>query len=432
MTNDAPSLLILSGVQGDPRRYRTFHLYEQAHLAGLSCELSHVTDPGLRKKVKRASVVILHRAPYDSQIAWIEKVIHQKGGILIHDLDDLVFDPGAVKFIHTPDFADSVRRSLYLEDIQRYRKTLDVCDAAITSSKFLANAVRQIGKPAFVHRNAFSLEMLALAERAYRSRVFDSNRVVIGYASGTPTHDRDFAMVAQAMQICLIRHPKVELWLVGRLNPGNDWGYLSSQIKKFDFVPWRKLAEMQVMFDINLAPLEFNNPFGQSKSENKYVEAALLRIPTIASPNDSFSTAIRHADNGYLVNDEMDWLQCMEALVESPENRANLGGNAYQDILQRYHPMLRSAQLVETLNMISAKKFLFQHKNQNLGLSREKSPQTYWNSAKQERYPSLFRRGVYTLQHRNVRTLLKQIWIFIRRLVSPIFHYPILHEKDRL
>ena len=432
MTNDAPSLLILSGVQGDPRRYRTFHLYEQALLAGLNCELSHVTDPGLRKMVKRASVVILHRAPYDSQIAWIEKVTHQKGGILIHDLDDLVFDPGAVKYIHTPDFADPVRRSLYLEDVYRYRKTLDVCDAAITSNKFLANAVRQIGKPAYVHRNAFSLEMLALAERAYHSRIFDSSRIVIGYASGTPTHDLDFAMVAQALQLCLTRHPTVELWLLGRLNPGDNWGDLSSQIKKFDFVPWRKLPEMQVMFDINLAPLEFNNPFGQSKSENKYVEAALLRIPTIASPNDSFSTAIQQAKNGYLVNDEMDWYQCLEALVESPENRAIVGGNAYQEILQRYHPRVCSAQLVETLNLITAKKFIFQHNNQNLSISLERPSQTYWSSAKHERYPTLFQRGVYTLRYRSVFTLVKQIWIFIRRLVSPIFPYPILHEEELL
>ena len=67
-------------------------------------------------------------------------------------------------------------------------------------------------------------------------------------------------------------------------------------------MPWRNLPSIQVRFDINLAPLEINNPFGQSKSEIKYVEAALLRVPTIASPSDSYSAAIRHAENGYLAN----------------------------------------------------------------------------------------------------------------------------------
>jgi glycosyltransferase involved in cell wall biosynthesis len=407
-------------------------LYEQACLAGLSCELSHVTDPGLQKKVNRASVVILHRAPYDSQIAWIERVVHQKGGIFVLDLDDLIFDPEAVKFIHSPDFADRIRRSLYQEDIYRYRKTLEISDAVITSSEFLAGAVRQLGKPVYIHRNAFSLEMQFLAERAYQSRIFDPSRVVIGYASGSPTHDLDFAMVAPALKVCLSQHPTVELWLVGRLDSGDDWGNLTGQIKKFSYIPWRNLPSIQVRFDINLAPIEFNNPFGQSKSENKYVEAALLRVPTIASSSDSYCAAIRHGENSYLANNVQDWTDYLEALIEAPDTRKNLGGNAYQDILQNYHPKVRSAQLVDTLNLIAAHKFEFQNKNQISKLSHEESPQPYWSSAEQERYPSLFQRGFYTLRHRSIRTLIMQIWIFIRRLVSPIFPYRILLEKDGL
>ncbi len=427
-----PTLLILSGVQDDPRRYRTFHLFEQARLAGLSCELSHVTDPGLREKVNRASVVIIHRASYDSQIAWIEKVIHQKGGVLINDLDDLVFDPQAVRFIHSPDFADPVRRSLYQEDIRLCRKTMEVSDAVITSCEFLANAVRQLGKPAYIHRNAFSLEMLNLAERAFMSRKTDPGRVVIGYASGTPTHDLDFALIAPALQACLTRHPVVELWLVGHLDPGSNWGDLSSRIKKFSFMPWRHLPSILVRFDINLAPLETNNPFGQSKSEIKYVEAALLRVPSIASPSDSYSTAIRQGENGYLANNVQDWTDYLESLTEDAKNRKDLGAEAYQDVLQRYHPGVRAAQLVDTLNLITANKYIFRHLNQDTIFSPEKSPQDFWSSADQERYPTLLQRGLYTLRYRSFRTLLKQIWIFIRRLVSPIFPYRILLEKDGL
>ncbi len=424
MPNDAPSLLVLSGVQGDPRRYRTFHLYEQARLAGLKCELSHVTDPGLRKKVERSAVVILHRAPYDSQIARIEKVIHGKGGLFILDLDDLVIEPEAIKYIHSPDFADPVRRSVYQEDIRRYRKTLDVCDAAITSSDFLANSIRMMGKPAYVHRNAFSLEMQALAERAYHTRIFDPARIVIGYASGTPTHDRDFNLITPALQICLSRHPNVELWLVGHLDPGGDWGNLKSRIKMYSFLPWRNLPELQVRFDINLAPLEINNPFGQSKSENKYMEAALLRVPTVASPSDSYSYAIRQGENGFLANDTLDWEEYLEAFIEPVENRITMGEKAYQDVLQRYHPKVRAEQLINTLNLIAGHKFEFHSKRQKTKLTAEKQPSTYWSSAKQERFPTLFQRGIYTLQHRSLGTLLKQIWIFIRRSVSPIFPYP--------
>jgi glycosyltransferase involved in cell wall biosynthesis len=435
MTNDAPSLLILSGVQGYPRRYRTFHLFEQARLVGLDCELSHVTDPDLRTKVKRSDVVILHRTPFDSQVAWIEKVIHRNNGLFIIDFDDILFEPEAVKYIHRLDFGDPVRRSLYHEDTQRYRKTLDVCDAAITSSDFLANAIRMLGKPAYVHRNAFSMEMRSLADRVYSMRVFDPTKIVIGYSSGTPTHDQDFTIVAPALQVCLTRHPDVELWLLGYLDPGGDWGNLNNQIKKFSYVPWRNLPELQVKFDINLAPLVISNPVGQSKSEIKYMEAALLRVPTVASPGASYSTAIRQGENGYLANDLLDWVQYLETLIESPSNRITMGGKACQDVLQHYHPKVRASQLMDTLNLIAGNKFKFDSHEHKTKSSTKIQPSSNWISAEQERHPTHFQSGIYTLRHRSVGTLLKLIWIFIRKLVSPIFpyHYPLERtESDAL
>ncbi len=300
MANDAPSLLIVSGVQGDPRRYRTFHLYEQARLAGLNCQLSHITDPHLRHKVEQAAVVILHRAAFDAQVTWIERELHRNGRILINDLDDLIFDPAAVQHIHSPDFADPVRRSLYLEDVHRFRQTLDVCDHVIVSSDYLAERVKQLGKPASVHRNAFSLEMLAIARATQPSLPAKAGRQVIGYASGTPTHDQDFALIKPALHSILSRYPNVEAWLVGRLDPGRDWGTVHDRVKRVDFVPWRKLPGILVNFDVNLAPLQVDNPFGQSKSEIKYIEAALCCVPTIASPSDSYQYAIQDGQNGYL------------------------------------------------------------------------------------------------------------------------------------
>ncbi len=423
MTGEKPSLLILSGAQADSRRYRTFHLYEQACLAGLKCELSHVTDPQLRTKVKAASVVIIHRTAYDSQIAWLEKDVHQRGGILILDLDDLVFDPDAIQYIHSPDFADPIRRSLYQEDVINHRKTLDVCDYVITSTDYLADRIRQLGKPVVVHRNAFSLEMLAISNKAYLARTINPNKFVIGYASGTPTHDLDFAMIKPALQSIITRFSNVELWLVGPLDAGEDWGRQAGRITKLNRLPWRKLPEIQAQFDINLAPLQIDNPFAQSKSEIKYVEAALLRVPTIASPSDSYSYAMRDGKNGNLVHETHDWEHCLDDLIRHSEGRTERGGNAYQDVLQRYHPLVRARQFLDTLNLITGFTDERHYKILDSKLSDIKNTDTYWSSAEQEHHPTLFQRGIYTLRHRNLRTLLMQIWIFIRRLVSPIFPF---------
>lgn len=417
------SILILSGARGDTRRYRAFHLYEQARLLGLNCQLAHVADRSFTEKVEASRIVMIHRAPYDDQITSLEREIHRKNGRLIQDLDDLIFDPTAFKYIHSPDFADPIRASLFQEEMSFNRKTLEVCDMILTSTEYLAESVRQLGKPLRVHRNAFSFEMLAYSENAYASRKSRPDRIVIGYASGTATHNQDFALVKPELQAMLRRHPNVELWIVGPLDPGNDWGSLNNQVRRLKLVPWRKLPEIQVQFDINLAPLQIDNPFGQSKSEIKYVEAALLRIPTVASPSDAYKYAIRNADNGFLAGDPQEWQQILEELIEHSELRTSVGERAYQDVVLRYHPLVRAHELSGTLNSLLGDRFGSPAIDVPSNISQNSMAQPFWSCAELERFPNLIQRGIYTLRYRNFRTLLQQIWIYFRRMVSPLFPY---------
>ncbi|OGN91235.1 MAG: hypothetical protein A2Y88_06325 [Chloroflexi bacterium RBG_13_48_10] len=423
MNDSSHSILILSGARGDTRRYRTFHLFEQTRLLGLQSQLSHVTDGKLSEKVKASDIVIIHRAAYNRQIAWLEKEIHQKNGKLIQDFDDQIFDPTAFKFINSVDFADPIRASLYQEEMGLNRKTLDVCDICLTSTDYLADCIRQLGKPVHVHRNAFSLEMLEGSEAAYASRKFRPDKIVIGYASGTSTHNQDFALIKPAVQEVLSGHPNVELWLVGPLDPGEDWGRLDNQIRRIKLVPWRKLPEIQAQFDINLAPLRIDNPFGQSKSEIKYVEAALVRIPTIASPSEAFKFAIRQADNGFLAGNLLEWQKTMESLIEQPTLHTTVGERAYQDAKLHYHPSVRARELVETLNSMIDQKFDLPNNDLINGVSQTELLESFWSKPNLERSPTLIQRGLYTLRYRNLRTLLQQVWIYFRRMVAPIFPY---------
>jgi glycosyltransferase involved in cell wall biosynthesis len=423
MTDNNPSILIISGARGDTRRYRTFHLYEQTRLLGLDSQLSHVMDRHFREKVESSVIVIIHRAAFNRQIAWLEAEIHQKNGRLIQDLDDLIFDPTAFRYINSVDFADPIRATLYQEEMGLNRKTLQACDIVLTSTDYLAECVRPLGKPVRIHRNAFSNELYKLSEQAYASRKSRSDKIVIGYASGTSTHNQDFALIKPALQAILGRHPNVELWLIGPLDPGNDWGSLNNQIRKLKLVPWRNLPEIQAQFDINLAPLRIDNPFGQSKSEIKYMEAGLLRIPTIASPSEAFRFAIRHADNGFLAGDPQEWENILEGLINQPELRTNVGDKAYQDVKLHYHPLVRARELVVTLNSMLGEKFELPGSDLITDQSQDGSSQSFWSSAELEHSPTLIQRGLYTLKYRNLRTLLQQVWIYIRRMVSPIFPY---------
>jgi glycosyltransferase involved in cell wall biosynthesis len=415
-----PSILLLSGVRGDTRRYRTVHPYEQLCLLGAEVSLSHISDPQLRQKARKADVVIIHRSPWDGQVSWLVNELRRRGGLLIQDTDDLIFDPAVFQFIDSPDFADPVRASLYQEDLRRNRRTLDACAAVTAATDFLAEQARGLGKPAWVHRNAFSLEMAALSEAAYAARA-PRDKVVIGYASGTPTHNRDFALVKPALQAVMRNYSQVELHILGHLDPGSDWGDLAGRIRTFPLVPWRELPALLAGCDVNLAPLRGDNPFGQSKSEIKYVEAALLRIPTVASPTAAFQTAIRSGENGFLA--DADWLPALEALITDAALRQQMGQRAYHDVMQRYHPLQRANDLAATLQAIS-----IEVRGQPLWAELPAPAEIthlerFQTPPELERSPSLARLGLHNLRYRGPRTLLLQAWVFFRRLMAPIFPY---------
>lgn len=123
-------ILILSGVRGDTRRFRTFHPYEQLSLAGVPCRLSHLTHPALLELVSQAQMVIFHRTAWNG---YVEKLF-QIPPLATMDVDDLLFNPAVFQWIDSPGFQDPLLAALYQAEMRRQRNTLDACQAVIAST----------------------------------------------------------------------------------------------------------------------------------------------------------------------------------------------------------------------------------------------------------------------------------------------------------
>ena len=418
------NISILSGVQGDTRRYRAFHLFEQLRLAGVSTELAHICDAKASDIAARADILILQRVTWDENVDAIITSARKRGSFVIADIDDYIFDPDAFQWIDSPDFKDRTRAGLYRENLLRNRRTIMLSDGVLVSTPFLSRQVEKFGLPVRLHRNGFSLEMYACSLRARANQPARSNQgpVVIGYASGTPTHNRDFALVRPVIEKVLRENPRVIFAYAGHLDPGTEWGPLRERVRRLPFVPWRELPTTLAGFSINLAPLRLDNPFSQSKSEIKYMEAAMVNVPTVASPTNAFQDAIHPGDNGFLAGSERDWERVLTQLVNQPDTVITVGENAYRHVLQSYSPWQRSVEIQKILNS------LLDETNCSLPRISLTVPEPvaatdqlhYWSSSKHERRPTLIQRGLYSLKVRGMMTLLKEVWIFFRRAIAPI------------
>jgi glycosyltransferase involved in cell wall biosynthesis len=429
---DIPKIAIVSGVQGDTRRYRAFHLYEQLRLAGCRTIVGHITQRCIKDWIQSAKIIILQRVSWDHYVEDLLKSARKQKRIIISDVDDLIFDPDVMHWIDSPDFADPIRSSLYRQNLMRNRRTLLESDAVIASTEYLAEQVRKLGKPVWVHRNGFSLEMAALSLQAVESS-WKNRKTILGYASGTPTHDRDFALIFPVLINLIKNNKEVFLHLIGHLSLGNKIHIkdYEAYISHLPFVPWRKLPGLLAQFSINLAPLRLDNPFSQSKSEIKYMEAALVKVPTVASPTQAFCYAIRHGDNGLLANNESDWQAALERLIEDRDWRARMGKSAYEDVMQRYAPWTRAVEIVDTLNQIldflgaSVERL----EVRQIQVPRMENYRENSVPIEQENLPTLIDRGLYSLRYRGFKTLVGEAWVFLRRLMTPIFPFPSRNQE---
>jgi glycosyltransferase involved in cell wall biosynthesis len=427
--------LVFSGVRGDTRRYRALHLLEQLQLLNVNCAFAHLTDFSVDIALnKNWDLVVFHRLPLSKHLQQIIEKLQAKGTIIISDFDDLIFDPGVFQYINSPDFADPVRSSIYLKTMNDIRATLNLSEGVTASTNYLADQIRAIGKPVWIHRNAFSYEMLSCAEAAKANKQGllqkDNSRVVIGYASGTPTHNRDFETIRSALKEVLSRYPNAELCLIGPLDPGTDWGPTAGQIRRMPLVPWRKLPEVLASFDINLAPLVVDNPFSQSKSEIKYMEAAMVSVPTIASPTDAFCYAIRSGENGFLASEMQDWVNTLSTLIEDRKMRQEIGERAREEVHKNYHPVKRAAQLADHLDEI--RKSFRDHyfwdgdkpkQTEILDRGNDKAPAIKKFVARYEKDPSYIKMGLYYLRRSGFRATVRLVWIYMRRMIAPIFPF---------
>lgn len=351
-------VLFIAGWAGDTQRYRAWHQAEQLWFANIPAAIRLADDPMLVADLLDYDTFIFCRASYSPLIAACLAWIQDRGYLALYDSDDLVFRPDLAPHVDLLYQMPAADTALHLRQFAANRATLDQCDFALTSTPYLAQqVVEHCGKQAFVNRNSLNDDQLLYSTLAYNARQQriksrqPDDPIVLSYLSGSPSHRRDFAPLAPALARIMAAHPNVVLLIGGFLSLLDTELFQyegTPRIRRAPFVPWRALPAIQGQADINLAPLELDNPFALGKSELKYFEAGACGVPTIASPTPSFQAAIRQGDNGLLATTAEEWEACITRLLDTDE-REHIALSARADVLSGYTPEKRATEFAPLL-----------------------------------------------------------------------------------
>jgi len=306
-------------------RYRVYNMVQalQKSVSGTSAAyFTHKDLAFMDRVVDIADIIVVCRTKYDQELNHLITRARSKGKTVIFDVDDLVFDVKYIHLIlntHDLDRKDPVTWDNWFAHIGRISATMQLCDRAITTNKYLAAHLQPyFTKKVSVIPNFLNYEQMEISERIYKAKKVSgfsrSDRIHLGYFSGTPSHNRDFDEAADALARILEHYPRSTLRIVGHMNISGQLQNYSSQIERYPIQDFLNLQRLIGQVDVNLVPLQ-DNEFTNCKSELKYFEAGIVGTVSIATPIFSYAHAIQDGMNGFLAK-SFEWYEKIQSVLD--------------------------------------------------------------------------------------------------------------------
>ena len=341
-----------------PERYRVDHQMEQLESNGLSVDKVFYEAVNI-ERIKNYRVIVIFRCPITPKMEELVKKAKYFNKKVFFDIDDLVID---TKYTDTIPFVQSMGkadRATYDDGVIRMGKMLEMSDYVITTTSALAREIKKtFKKDVIINKNVASEKMVELSLEAQKIVKKDDNKVVIGYLSGSITHNPDFELIKKPLLRIMSEYQNVELKISGYLDLPKDFEKYQDRIQVAPFGNWQLLPKTIASLDINLAPIT-ESIFNEAKSENKWTEAALCRVVTVASNFGAFKEAIKNNKTGVLCGTEEEWYEKLKELVENKEKREAIADEAFRYVMKKYVTTYTGLKLAKEIESRLAKNIAF-------------------------------------------------------------------------
>lgn len=139
-----------------------------------------------------------------------------------------------------------------------------------------------------------------------------------------------------------------------------DYEVFRSLYKSFEnrgvkviLIPWKMNEEMFQLqkIDIGLAPL-FSEVWSKYKGGYKTINYMAAGIPPVASNISEHTYIIQDGINGFLCNNNQDWIDNLRKLIEDEDLRKKMGAEARKTVEEKYSMEKNGKRLAEILTNI--------------------------------------------------------------------------------
>ena len=336
--------IALLGNEGLPqcRHYRVEQKEQQLAAAGFEVRRYPMDDvEAFIRSLIGARIAIFYRVQATPAIIRAILTARQMGIPTYYEIDDLIFSqddyPASYANYQSEISLDDYRGLQF--SVPLFRFAMSLCDRAIASTPALLEQMKPIvrGHDGILLRNGLDSRNSTMIALGCRSERPVGSRVRIFYGSGTLAHGADFSDIAvpaleRLMNNCL----NVDLVLVGHVPHDPRLEIYRDRILRYPMMSdieeyWSVLSGC----DINIAVLFLDN-VAHCKSEIKWIEAAVLSIPTVASATTTYREVIDSGVDGVIAETAEQWEASLTQLCTDADLRHRMGAAARGKALERY------------------------------------------------------------------------------------------------
>jgi glycosyltransferase involved in cell wall biosynthesis len=341
-------------------RYRVYNMAQVLNDAcdDVSASYFYLSDlHRLHEIADRADMLVICRSRLDNHLNYLISAFRLRRKRVLFDVDDLVFNTDYGHLI-----AQTLDQDIFSPYVWEYwfaylsqlGAALKLCDGVITTNDYLAERIREFADvPVTIIPNFINQEQLNISDRIYAIKrtlkIGEEDLIHLGYFSGSPSHNRDFEIVASALEQLLEESPRLGVVMVGYIKAGATLKRFGKRVKWFPFHDFINLQRLIGAVEFNLMPLQYN-AFTNSKSELKYFEAAITGTLSIASPTYTYERAIRDGDNGYLAQAHQ-WVSCIRRAVAEIGNYQSMAEHGYEDARTKYAWFNQRSRIIHALGI---------------------------------------------------------------------------------
>lgn len=322
------------------KKYRVLQKVELLEKMGYQCEISEYRDiPRVFNKMQLATLVLFYRVPEgDLFKLYLEEAKRLKIRTA-YDIDDPIFAPDVYAENKNLDMLSKMEKKALLESSKEYLDAMEQCDFISVSTKGMSDLVKSFfDKPVILWRNVLDGETLSIVAEQKRQSIDSVNindNIIISYMSGSRAHDADFTTIEKVLRDIMSDYPNVQLLIGGYAAISNELQPYTHRIKQFPFSGYAGYFKHLALADICVIPL-LQDRFNDCKSAIRYLEAAVLGIPTVASNIGDFRNLIISGENGFLADSSEEWDKVLRELVMDKELRNKLSENSKQFVEENH------------------------------------------------------------------------------------------------